>query len=146
MQLYYVTFEDFYSEVPALVQEDTTNDGTLYGGQIRKTVETKLKESENIVDSYLNRRYSIPVKAKDGTVPEEIKGAVYVIAKYKLYARRNALSPEIQAQYDSTMRFLRDVGSGKAEIAVYEEDGTRDNNQDITLESGSQNQEWSTFF
>jgi phage gp36-like protein len=138
--LHYVTLAEFESEVPMLVQALTTNDAQMSGGIREETyVENKLKASESMVDGYLGTRYTIPVKAEDGTVPEIVKQAVFTIAKYLLFARRNNLTPDIADQYTNTLTWLKDVSAGRADIAVFDADAVLDPVYEFTIITGEEN-------
>ena len=82
--------------------------------------------SEGIVNSYLSRRYAVPVQASDGSVPNEIKDACYVVLRYKLMYRRTMVPQEIVDEYESTMMWLRDIASGRASLAILTSDTTQE--------------------
>ena len=123
LRLIYTTPADIYEIVPAQILGKITDD-TGTGNEKPSIITERMKASENLVESYLSVRYKLPLIAKDGTVPGEIKDAVLTIAKYKLYARRNALNASVQSEYDDMINWLKMVASGKADISLPQVDGT----------------------
>jgi phage gp36-like protein len=122
LNLTYTSPTDLIELVPKAILEQVTRD-ELNGNDRPYIVFERLKASENTVDSFLGVRYKLPAKASDGTTPPEIKDAVLVIAKYKIYARRNAVNASVQAEYDATMNWLKMIASGKIDLALPREDG-----------------------
>lgn len=137
LPLYYTSVAEFKAKVPAILQAKGTNDanGTTVNDDY---IEEFLREAESIIDSYLGVRYFTPVKAPDGTVPPVIKNHVLTLGKYELFKRRNLVNQALQEQFAFTMQWLRDVSTGKASLAVYEADGTRDDSREIIFAQGSQ--------
>jgi len=137
LPLYYTTVTEFKAKVPAILQSKGTNDanGTTINDEY---IEEFLREAESIIDSYLGVRYYTPVKAPDGTVPPVIKNHVLTLGKYELFKRRNLITPAIQEQFNFTMSWLRDVSTGRASLAVYEQTGVRDDSRDTIFAQGSQ--------
>lgn len=138
ISLYYISAEDITEVVPARIIAQITDDVSTGGGVNvnHEIVLQLLKASESTVDSYLSARYKLPVTATDGTVPPVIRDAVLSIAKYKLYSRANAVTPDIQAQYDGIISWLRSISTGKADMPLIEADGTFDTSRDISLLTG----------
>lgn len=139
MPLHYTTFTEFEQEVPLMVQGMASSDLPINGAPpVETVVIQKLTAAESVVDGYLQVRYPIPLRAPDGTVPEIIKQAVHTIAKYYLYSRRNAVTPDILEQYNATMTFLKDVTRGLANIAVMNAQGQTDTSFDIEIITGEE--------
>lgn len=138
ISLYYIAAEDITEVVPARIIAQITDDTSAgSGANVNHPIVLELlKASESTIDSYLSGRYALPVKASDGTVPPVIRDAVLSVAKYKLYARRNAVTPDIQAQYDGIISWLRAISSGKADMPLIEADGNFDTSRNLTLLTG----------
>jgi phage gp36-like protein len=97
-------------------------DGDLSGTQERvlSRIERTLARATSVMRSEVGRQYDLPFPT--GEVPEAIKSAVLVVAKYMLLSRRDGgVTEATQDQYDSAMRFLDEIGSGEAEL--FESDG-----------------------
>lgn len=113
----YITVAELVNEIPDSMQGILSSDG-INLSKNEPILKEKIKEAEGVLESYVSSRYPIPVKAEDGRVPPTVKGALYVITKYKLYGRRDGITQEIKEQYDTVMRWLRDVSRGDANIPL----------------------------
>lgn len=123
LQLIYTHPTDITELVPDAILKKVTRD-EVEGGSRPFVIQERLKAAENTVESYLGTRYKLPLLASDGTVPPEIKDAVLVITKYKLYARRNAVNPSVQAEYDSVIDWMKSVAKGHIDLSLPKEDGS----------------------
>ncbi len=123
MALRYITVDEITFAVPETVQGFLTDDTP--GGEFlqNSTLEHFAYAAEQEFESYVTGRYSLPVAATDGTIPVMVKDAILSIVKYKLYARRNALSPSIESQYNATLDWLKAISTGKASIPTIDADG-----------------------
>ncbi|MCA1800649.1 MAG: DUF1320 domain-containing protein [Actinobacteria bacterium] len=117
----YITVAELVNEIPESMQGLLSSDGTNLDKN-EPILKEKIKDAEGVLESYLSARYTIPVMASDGRVPPSVKGAIIILTKYFLYGRRDAISQEINEQYNSTMRWLRDVSKGVANIALIKDD------------------------
>lgn len=117
----YITVDELVNEIPDRMQGVLSNDGTTLAKK-EPILKEKIKEAEGILESYISSRYGLPVKSSDGRVPPNVKGSIIIITKYLLYGRRDAITQEVKEQYDATMRWLRDVSRGNADIAILKED------------------------
>lgn len=117
----YITVADLINEIPDNMQALLSNDGTTLSKE-EPILKEKIKEAEGIFESYVSTRYSTPVESSDGRVPPNVKGTIIIITKYLLYGRRDAITQEIKEQYETTMRWLRDVARGDANIALLKDD------------------------
>lgn len=122
LQLIYTHPTDISELVPDAILKKVTQD-EINGGTRPFVIQERLKASENVIESYLGTRYKLPLLASDGTVPPEIKDAVLVITKYKLYARRNAVNQSVQAEYDSVIEWLNRIAKGHIDLALPQLDG-----------------------
>ena len=135
LKLIYTKPADIYEIVPAQILGKITDDAGT-GDEKPSIITERMKAAENLVESYLSVRYKLPLIASDGTIPSEVKDAVLTIAKYKLYARRNALNPSVQSEYDDMISWLKMVAGGKADISLPQVDGSYTENG-TSLQSGS---------
>lgn len=141
--LRYTSNADLINEIPENIQALLTDDGTtltIYSD----IVTSKLLAAESQFESMVANVYNIPVQAEDGTVPEIVKESIYVIAKYKLYGRRDAISREIQEQYNAVMSWLKSVARGEATIPILdssddvEDEGIRPDGIEISTQKTTQ--------
>lgn len=119
----YITVEQLVNEIPEQMQGLLSADGTDLSKN-EGVIKEKIKDAEGILESYLSSRYAIPIKSSDGRVPPTVIGSLFTITKYLLYGRRDAITQEIKEQYDTTMRWLRDVSAGRANIPLLDNDNT----------------------
>lgn len=92
--------------------DDDASDGEAKDSDILKKT---LSRSESIVDSYLSKRFDLPLS----TVPESVKDATLIIAKKKLYDRRPGsmrTMEDISKAYDDAVAWLRDVAVGNIDL------------------------------
>lgn len=124
MALRYITAEELVNEIPDSLQgsmtDDTPNSDTIVSSIILQQAES----AEETVESYLSMQYVLPLIASDGTVPNNVKKAIYVLTKYFLYMRRDQIDAQIQAQYDSVISWLSDAAQGKVAVNLLTADGT----------------------
>ena len=137
LRLIYTKPTDIYEVLPRTIVTQITNDNPGKGSENDFIYTERLKSAENTVDSYFSERYKLPLIAQDGTVPPEIKDAVLTIAKYKLMARRNALNPSVESEYQNAMSWLKDISTGKANIALPQIDGTFDTSNATKFQHGA---------
>lgn len=127
----YIQASDLIQKIPSKVQGLLTNDGTTLTADSSRLKEAIL-EAEGDFESYVAERYDLPVKAADGTVPPNVESKIITLAKYHLYSRRDAISKEIQVQYDAAVRWLERVQAGKASIPLI------DSNNEVEDEGAQQ--------
>lgn len=133
LNLRYIDLSDFIDEIPDEIQGLITDDTA--GGSTGESTILKQKgvAAEAIFESYVSKRYDLPVLASDGSVPAEVRQCIYTILKYMLYSRRNAVTPEIENQYNFQMRWLKDVSAGRASIAVINQSDEIESDGDTPL-------------
>jgi len=137
VNLRYISLTDFIDEIPDQIQGLITDDVANSSTKDSSILEQKGVAAESIFESYVGTRYDLPVQASDGTTPPEVRQCIYVILKYLLYSRRNAVTPEIQAQYNDQINWLRAVSKGQATIAKIDTSGTiEDDGVSPTIEIG----------
>lgn len=121
--LRYITITQLKNEIPEAIQGLATSDDPNSTTIVESILLQKALDAEQVFESYVSRRYAIPVKSSDGTIPESVKQFIYTVTKYNLYARRNQITVEVKEQYDAKMRWIRDVATSKADIPLLESDG-----------------------
>lgn len=145
--LRYITTEDLLQKVPQSRQGLLTNDGSSLNPKSDILTDAIL-EAEGEFESWVAQRYDLPVQAADGTVPPNVKSKIVTLAKYHLYARRDAISKEIQEQYNAAVKWLRGVSNGSVTIPILD---ASDNVEDdgaiqITVSEKSDDNETKTQF
>lgn len=124
MPLRYISLAELINEIPDDLQGTLTDD-TPNQHQKVEAILTQMGESaEEHMESYLSMRYSIPLEATDGTIPNSLKKAVFVIVKYFLYGRRDQIDAGVQAQYDTTIKWLKEIARGNANVNLLLADGS----------------------
>lgn len=93
---------DRYSEAELLQLADRDVDGTLDAEVIAQAI----ADADADIDGYLLDRYSLPLSP----VPPSLTVAACRIARFQLYA--DAPTDKVQADYDRTLAWLRDVARG----------------------------------
>ena len=135
--LFYVTVDEMKLYLPHRLLGALTNDQEGDFLPISEILETTIQAAEDEVNSYLAKRYNVPVKARNGDVPIRIKTLVYSIAKYHAYTRAALLSPEISQEYDNAITFLNRIATGRATMPALDDTGSDANSEDYDMPSGS---------
>ena len=73
-------------------------------------VETALADAGDLIDSYIGRRYALPLSA----TPGQLVSAACDIARWKLYT--DAPHERVEAAYKAAVAWLKDVGAGRADL------------------------------
>jgi phage gp36-like protein len=71
-----------------------------------------IAQADAEIDSYLAVRYALPLDS----VPARVKALSASLSLYHLYARRGVAEGVWRQKYEDAVKFLRDVGAGRAEI------------------------------
>lgn len=98
-------------------------EGTSWGDIVRDTI----AEASSIVDSYLMKRYIIPVGDVDDPscpVPLVVRNLTIDIAIYLLWRRTGQAEqqPDIKEGYEKAVQRLKDIAQGLAEVPAAEKD------------------------
>ena len=72
-------------------------------------VDQAISNAQAVVDSYIAGRLRLPLA--DDEVSQSLKNATQVIARWYLYADRK--TEAVQAEYDQTLSWLKDVAKGE---------------------------------
>jgi phage gp36-like protein len=124
MPLRYITEQELINEIPEALQGALTDDTPNGATKVSSIIVQQGESAEETVESYLGMLYTIPLQANDNTVPNSLKKAIFVLTKYYLYMRRDQVDAQMQAQYDTVMRWLKDIASGRAGLNLLRADGT----------------------
>lgn len=82
-------------------------------------VAAAIEDAEGVVNSYLSRRYSLPV-----ATTALLKRLVADIARFHLY--EDIASQEVRERYDDQLSFLKDIAAGRADLAGADAEGDVD--------------------
>lgn len=106
----YCTQDDLLKLIPEReLAELTTEAGETPDAEV---VEENIAKADAEIDAYLAVRYQVPLAA----TPARVKALSADLALYHLYTRRSVM-PEVRRQkYEDAVKFLKDVGAGRAEI------------------------------
>lgn len=110
-----------------------SNDGTTLTPS-SAILKSAIVESEAEVESYIAKRYSLPLKSSDDVVPPKVKAVMITLAKYNLYARRNATSSEVKEARDSAVEWLLAVSRGDADIPILDAEGNIESLSEMTID------------
>lgn len=124
MALRYITEAELINEIPESLQGSLTDDTPNSETKVSSIIVQQGESAEETIESYLGVVYTIPLTATDGTVPNSLKKAIFVLVKYYLYMRRDQVDGQMQAQYDTIMRWLKDISTGKAGLNLLRSDGS----------------------
>jgi len=73
-------------------------------------IDAAISEAEAMVNSYLSKRYTIPVVAS-----ALVKGYAASLARYNLYD--DIPTQTVETKYNNTVAALKDIATGKADLA-----------------------------
>jgi phage gp36-like protein len=89
---------------------DKTGDGVRDAAAVARA----LDDAASLIDGYLSQRYTLPLAA----VPALLKTLCIDIALYRLASNPALLSDDARRRYDDAVKFLRDIGAGKASLGL----------------------------
>lgn len=109
----YATVEDMVARFgEAEMTRLTAAEGELDAGVVTAKVETALAEATGLIDSYLRRRYAVPLAAP---VPAEIVRACCVLARYDLaHGEQREPSEQMRLARKEVVEWLAALADGKA--------------------------------
>jgi len=108
----YSTELDIINYFPKAVLIQLTDDAGIGEVDVDK-VNDAIRRADNLIDSYLNGRYTTPIPA--GSVPNEIEDISTQLAIYFLYKRALTLTlPDtIKDNYKEAITYLKEIQKGK---------------------------------
>jgi phage gp36-like protein len=89
---------------------DKTGDGVRDAAAVARA----LDDAGSLIDGYLSQRYTLPL----AVVPALLKTLCIDIALYRLASNPALLSDDARRRYDDAVKFLRDIGAGKASLGL----------------------------
>lgn len=109
----YSSLTDILAQIDEQVLIQLTDDegaGAVHQGR----VSTAISEADGEIDSYLARRYTLPL----ASTPAVIKKLSVDIAIWNLFSRRGKEDPVRQKRYDAAIKLLGAIADGKATLGV----------------------------
>ncbi|WP_439596462.1 phage protein Gp36 family protein [Falsiroseomonas sp.] len=83
---------------------------------VRSSVELALVEASALIDSYIRRRYPVPVAAP---VPAEIVRACRILARYDLSrAEQKTTGSDLVTDRDQVIAWLKMIAEGKLDLPI----------------------------
>lgn len=95
---------------------ELSNDDKFSDRPDQMNVLDAVESAESDFDSYVNKKYTIPLENVSGHVPRVAKQKCLYLFKYFLYARRPNVPTDVVILYDKTTSWLRLVSEGRIEI------------------------------
>ena len=109
----YSTLADIIDRIDEEILIQLTDDEGI--GQVNEDkVATAIAEADGEIDSYLSRRYTLPLSS----VPTVIKKLSVDIAIWNLYTRRDKVEEARKSRYDAAVKLLTYISDGKATLGV----------------------------
>lgn len=107
---------DLYGEDLLVRLTDTTR-----SGEVDPTVVDRgLQSADDIINSYVSERYTLPLP----TVPGVLRECAIDIAVYKIALSTSKKTPEMRVRYEDAMALLERIGAGKAGLGLTPGEGT----------------------
>lgn len=135
--LFYTTYQECEDYLPDRLLGALTDDSTGSYNPIESIITDAIESAEDEVNSYLAKRYTIPVKASNGNIPSRIKTLVFTVTKYLLYTRAGLLTPEIDSEYNNAISYLSRIARGDITMPALDDDGSDANSENYELGNGS---------
>lgn len=119
MALKYVNVDDFLHLLTEREQAELSDDTTEQNEPVidEEIVEAHLGYAEATADSYIQRRYKLPL----ASVPSALKYAVFVVAKYRLYLRRGIVPEALEREYNAMLAWFVAVSREDADLFARDE-------------------------
>jgi phage gp36-like protein len=84
---------------------------------VEDPIDTALDDASSVIDSYLRRRYAVPLVA----APPEIRRACQLLARYDLYqGEQKSPTEQVTRDRDETLVWLRAVSRGEVVLDLRE--------------------------
>lgn len=87
-------------------------------------VDRGLEAADNIVNSYISERYTLPLPV----VPGALRECAVDIAVYKIALSTTKRTPEMRTRYEDAIALLERIGCGKAGLGLTDEEASSGNN------------------
>ncbi|MCE5333844.1 MAG: DUF1320 domain-containing protein [Desulfobacteraceae bacterium] len=109
----YCTQADILKEIDESVLIELTDLETPTGAIVTANVDSAIVRAGAIIDGYLSRKMSVPAD-----VTPTLTALAVDLAIYTLMSRKENVTKQREARYDSAMAFLKAVVDGTASIGV----------------------------
>ena len=76
-----------------------------------------LADADATIDSYLGRRYTLPVAAPDGSTPSVVRTRAVNLAVYFLKLGRDSVTDDVRGQHEEDVQWLQAASAGRASLA-----------------------------
>ncbi len=95
----------------------STPENTPVSAVIPAPIQTALDDASAIIDSFLRKRYSVPLEA----VPPEINRACCMLARYDLgMGTERSISDQVKQAREETISWLRGIANGTVVLGMEE--------------------------
>jgi phage gp36-like protein len=113
----YATVEDMIGQWgEAEMIRLTAPEGQLDELVVTQRVERALADASAVIDSYLRKRYGVPLAAP---VPAEVARACRILARHELaHGEQREPTEQMHAARKDVLAWLRDLAEGRAELAI----------------------------
>jgi phage gp36-like protein len=109
----YVSDEDIRLRLGERAFVQLTDDAATGSADLDVVAEARLG-AEGEVDSYLARRYRVPIDTvQHAEVTALLKTVTLNVIEYRLHARRPPVPPDIETRYRAALNWLAQVGAGE---------------------------------
>jgi len=110
----YASTSDLKERMGAATYVQLTDDEGTGQADEDKAVEA-LEGAEGEVNSYLGRRYAVPVELTgEASTAAVLKSITLDLAEYRLHARRLIIPEDVRRKREAAVRWLEEVASGRA--------------------------------
>ena len=110
----YITNQDIEERLGTQLYIQLTDDTGSGVEDEDKVTEARLA-AEGEVDSYVGRRYCVPVETvSQAEVLNILKSVTLDLATFRLYLRKPPMAKEVEAQHEAVLAWLKDVAEGRA--------------------------------
>ena len=117
----YVTNADIEERLGSTAYVQLTDDAGSGSADEDKVTEARLAV-EGEVNSYVGRRYAVPVSVTGNQeLAGVLKGVTLDLAEYRLHARRPPVPEEIRRKRDAAVQWLQRVASGAVVLPAVSE-------------------------
>jgi phage gp36-like protein len=119
----YISNADIERRLGHLLYVQLTDDAGRGSADEAVVAEARLG-AEGEVDSYLGRRYAVPVDlVAHPELGDMLRSVALDLAEYRLHARRPAAPAEVKSKREAAVRWLQRIAVGEAVLPSMEEMG-----------------------
>lgn len=112
----YITNNDIEERLGGALYVQLTDDAGTGSADTDKVDEARVG-AEGVVDSYLSRRYAVPVATSgDAELAGVLKSVSLDVAEYRLHARRPPVPADVISKYREAIGWLERMASGSVTL------------------------------